>query len=175
MTSGTGVTLTAPTLSGKTFTGWSGSCSGGSCSLTMTSNKTVTANYIITTYTLNVGVNPSGGGTVTAPGINCPGDCSESYNSGRWVNPIATPATGYEFISWIGACVNQINSCWIQMTGSKNTTANFVLSQRSPTAHLEVKGGTDTTWAISVTLNIHDIISYRCSSTNSTTNSSTYS
>ncbi|MHC5183539.1 MAG: InlB B-repeat-containing protein, partial [Planctomycetota bacterium] len=45
--SGTTVTLTAPVLSGKDFTGWTGSVnsSSRSVSLSMTSNKSVTANY----------------------------------------------------------------------------------------------------------------------------------
>ena len=44
--SGTTVTLTATPDSGSTFVGWSGDCSGtGSCTLTMNSNKSVTANF----------------------------------------------------------------------------------------------------------------------------------
>jgi hypothetical protein len=43
---GTTVTLTATPSSGSTFAGWSGDCSGtGSCTLTMNSNKSVTANF----------------------------------------------------------------------------------------------------------------------------------
>ena len=45
---GTSVTLTATPASGSVFAGWSGDCSGtGSCSLTMTSNKSVTATFNI--------------------------------------------------------------------------------------------------------------------------------
>jgi thermitase len=43
---GTQVTLTATPASGSTFVGWSGACSGtGSCTLTMNSNKSVTATF----------------------------------------------------------------------------------------------------------------------------------
>jgi len=43
---GTGVTLTAKAATGSGFTGWSGACSGtGSCSVTMTSSKLVTATF----------------------------------------------------------------------------------------------------------------------------------
>jgi len=43
---GTSVTLTAQPASGSTFAGWSGACSGtGSCTITMDTNKTVTATF----------------------------------------------------------------------------------------------------------------------------------
>ena len=53
--SGTGVTLTAKASTGSTFAGWSGACSGtGTCSVTMTAAKAVTATF-----------NSSGGPAVT--------------------------------------------------------------------------------------------------------------
>ena|GEM_PF-3009311 len=48
ITSGTGITLTAPaTAGGQSFSGWTGcdSASGQTCTVTMNANKTVTANY----------------------------------------------------------------------------------------------------------------------------------
>jgi len=39
------VTLTATASSGSTFAGWGGDCTGNTCSLTMNSNKTVTATF----------------------------------------------------------------------------------------------------------------------------------
>jgi len=52
--SGTSVTLTAAAASGSTFAGWSGACSGtGSCTLTMDSNKSVTATFNETGCNLN--------------------------------------------------------------------------------------------------------------------------
>jgi uncharacterized repeat protein (TIGR02543 family) len=45
-TSGTSVTLTAAASAGHTFTGWSGDCSGtGTCTLTMGTNRSVTAGF----------------------------------------------------------------------------------------------------------------------------------
>ncbi|MCR4279398.1 MAG: hypothetical protein NUV78_01530 [Candidatus Zambryskibacteria bacterium] len=44
--SGTSVALTASPSSGSTFAGWSGACSGtGSCNVSMTANKSVTATF----------------------------------------------------------------------------------------------------------------------------------
>src|SRR3989344_1765448 len=51
------------------------------------------------TYTVATSID-SGLGTITGPGISCPGDCSESYPDGTWVTLIATPSAGYFFTSW---------------------------------------------------------------------------
>ncbi len=79
-------------------------------------------------YTLTTAVSPGGSGTVSATGISCPGDCTESYVVNTMVTVVATPAVGYAFSSWSGACAGQPSSCSLQMDGNKNTTANFVLS-----------------------------------------------
>jgi hypothetical protein len=71
--SGTTVTLTASPSAGSTFTGWSGACSGTAttCTLTMQSNKSVTATFALKTYTITSSAATAGGsispsGTVTA-------------------------------------------------------------------------------------------------------------
>ncbi|MEK7176958.1 MAG: hypothetical protein AAB719_01520 [Patescibacteria group bacterium] len=76
--------------------------------------------------TLNVSIN-SGQGTISAPGISCPGDCSQNFTYGDWVTILATPnsAGGFSFGSWSGACLGQTSSCSIQMNGSQNTSVSF--------------------------------------------------
>ena len=73
--SGQSVTLTAAAATGSTFSGWSGEgCSGtGTCVVTMSAARTVTANFTLNTYTLTVNKTGAGSGTVTsAPtGIDC--------------------------------------------------------------------------------------------------------
>ncbi len=44
---GTSVTLTATAASGYTFTGWSGECTGATCTVTMTKDRAVTANFAV--------------------------------------------------------------------------------------------------------------------------------
>lgn len=97
--SGTSVTLTATPVAGSTFAGWSGSCTGtGSCVVSMTVARSVTATFDTTgrsgPFTLTVVT--AGTGTVrsTPAGINCPGDCNESYASGTSVTLTARAPVG---------------------------------------------------------------------------------
>ena len=125
--SGTSVTLTATPASGYTFSGWSGACSGTSttCTVPMTAAKSVTASFTQVTNTLNVSI--SGSGTVTSnpAGINCGTDCTENYTSGTSVILTATPASGYTFSGWSGACSGTSTTCTVPMTAAKSVTASF--------------------------------------------------
>ncbi len=62
---GTSVTLTAKAATGSNFTGWSGGCSGtGPCTVTMSRNITVSAEFTLEIHTVNATV-ASGPGTVS--------------------------------------------------------------------------------------------------------------
>ena len=64
--SGTAVTLTATPLSGSTFAGWSGACVGtGSCIVTMTAARNVTATFTSVPVTGPVSINAGGAATGT--------------------------------------------------------------------------------------------------------------
>ena len=123
---GTAVTLSATPASGYTFGGWSGACVGtGECAVTMTAAKSVTTTFkAIPKYTLTI--YRSGSGTVASSpaGINCGSDCSEPYLSGTAVALSATPASGYYFSGWSGACVG-MGECTVTMTVAKSVTATF--------------------------------------------------
>ena len=89
---------------------------------------TITVNAPIVNYVLDVGLNPEDGGTVTGNGINCPGDCSETYEEGTDVTLTATPGDGYQFSSWSGHCEEcEDATCTITMNADKTCTANFEL------------------------------------------------
>jgi uncharacterized repeat protein (TIGR02543 family) len=82
-------------------------------------------------YDLTVSVSPSVGGTVTSSpsGINCPGDCTESYYDGTSVTLTANPNTvdGYVFTGWAGACSGTETTCDILINEAKSVTANFTI------------------------------------------------
>ncbi|MFZ1494731.1 MAG: reprolysin-like metallopeptidase, partial [Candidatus Competibacter denitrificans] len=121
------VTLNATPAAGYTFGGWSGACAGtGECVVTMAAAKSVTATFTaIPKYTLMV--YRSGSGTVasTSAGIACGTDCSEAYEANTVVTLTATPAAGYRFGGWSGACVGT-GECAVTMAAAKSVTATFI-------------------------------------------------
>ena len=79
-----------------------------------------------TQYDLTVSTNPEGAGTITGSGINCPGDCNETYEGGASVTLIATPNEGFIFASWSGDCDEcDGTTCTVTMNRDKTCTANF--------------------------------------------------
>ena len=71
-------------------------------------------------YTLTVTVSPSDGGTTNpAAGVH-------AYASGTVVAVTATPAAGYGFSSWSGAC-SGAGACQVTMDADKTVTANFTV------------------------------------------------
>ncbi len=96
---------------------------------------TVTAPVLPMTVTLA----GTGSGTVTSSpsGINCPGTCSASFNSGAAVVLTASAASGSTFAGWSGAC-SGTGTCSVTMSAAKSVTATFnvgsTLTKISPTS-----------------------------------------
>jgi len=127
---GTLVILTATPAEGWTFAGWGGACEGqgNPCSLTMDADKAVTATFTrVETFLLSVTVLGDGVVTSSPSGIMCPPDCSEAYLRGTLVILTATPAEGWTFAGWGGACEGQGNPCSLTMDADKAVTALFAL------------------------------------------------
>jgi endo-1,4-beta-xylanase len=119
---GTTVTLTAVASSGWVFSGWSGSLtvSQNPATIVMNSSKTVTANFVRSSYTLTVNINPSGAGSVT---LNPSGGV---YVAGTTVTLTAVANSGWVFSGWSGSLTGSQNPATIVMNSSKTVTANFV-------------------------------------------------
>src|SRR5439155_994138 len=110
------------------FAGWSGDCTGATCTLTMSANKSVTATFNTTAVpqrTLTVSKAGTGSGTVTGTGISCGADCTETYNDGTGVTLTATATSGSTFAGWSGACTNTTGTCALSMTAARSVTATF--------------------------------------------------
>jgi len=125
---GTQITLTATPLSGSTFQGWSGACTGTSnCVVTLNANTSVTATFAAAQPTLTVTLAGSGSGTVTSSpsGINCGQTCSAPFASGTQVTLTASPAQGSNFAGWTGGGCGSNPSCVLTLTANTQVTATF--------------------------------------------------
>ncbi len=87
-----------------------------------------------TTYDLDISVDPSGGGTTNpSAGIH-------SYSENTVVNISATPAAGYVFDSWSGACTGT-GACSVTMSAAKSVIAHFAVAHKLTVAILTDVGG----------------------------------
>jgi Ca2+-binding RTX toxin-like protein len=74
--------------------------------------------------TMTVNLAGSGTGSVTGPGISCPGDCTETYARGTSLTLNAVGTGGSTFAGWGGACTGT-GPCTLTMDADKGVTANF--------------------------------------------------
>jgi hypothetical protein len=129
-TAGTTVTLTAVEGQNSVFIGWNG-CTVGSdpmtCSVTMDASKSVTATFDAKPV-LTVLLEPSTTtATVTSEdgGINCPSDCTQTYDPNDSVSLHALGPPG-QFVGWTGGCVgSDPDVCTVLMDSTKSVTATF--------------------------------------------------
>jgi hypothetical protein len=125
---GSSVTLTATPATGSVFTSWSGACSGtGACTVTMNNARSVSATFTLLPETLTVGVSGSGTVTSSPTGISCPGSCSAVFSYGTTVTLSASPASGYLFSGWSGAC-SGTGVCAITMNNATSVSATFTVA-----------------------------------------------
>jgi len=122
------VTLTANPATGYNFSSWSGctSVNGNTCSVTMSSNKTVTATFNqspVVNYTLSLA--KTGNGSVKVNGTSQALPWSGQFASGTQVQIEAVADSGWSFSNWSGDLTGSTNPTTVNMNGNKNITANF--------------------------------------------------
>jgi hypothetical protein len=93
----------------------------------MDTAKNVTGTFVAQ-RTLRVSTSGSGSGTVSGPGISCPGDCSQTYKAGTSITLGASAASGSTFTGWGGACTGT-GSCALTMSADKSASAVFAAKQ----------------------------------------------
>ena len=122
--------ISACTYQGKVITRYTPSTSGSS--LTNGTNR------------LDVFTYGSGAGKINGPGINCPGDCVESYDNGTNVTFTANASSGSFFTGWYGGCsgtgpcCSGTGTCKIVMYNSTLLGAKFDSSPLNNTFKLDV-------------------------------------
>ncbi len=123
------VTLTAAPAANSLFTGWTGcdSVSGATCTVSMSSSRSVTAIFMLKRFTLTVSTTGIGKGTVTSspPGINCGSACGSDFVIGTPVTLTATPATLSIFTGWTGCDSENGSTCTVTMGANKSVSASF--------------------------------------------------
>jgi hypothetical protein len=93
---------------------------------------TVNVNNLVTNWissgggNANLTVSVTGSGTVASnpAGISCPSTCSHTFTGGSQVTLTPTPAAGWVFSSWGGACFGS-GSCTVTMAAAESVTATF--------------------------------------------------
>jgi virginiamycin B lyase len=95
------------------------------------------------TLTLSAGVSGSGTVTSTPSGISCGSTCSASFGSGTQVTLNETPASGWVFSGWSGAC-SGAGSCVVTMSAAESVTAAFLIAQGGLTRTFVSSAGVDT-------------------------------
>ncbi|MBI3802256.1 MAG: hypothetical protein HY282_00650 [Nitrospirae bacterium] len=130
-TIGTTVTLTASPDPNATFSGWSGcnSSTGTSCSVTVDSNKSITANFGTQTFSLTVVKAGNGTGSISsAPaGIDCSPTCSLFFSAGKVVTLSAHPDSNSTFTGWGGSGCTGTGDCVVTVDAAKTVTATFTV------------------------------------------------
>ena len=127
------VTLTAVAGTGSTFTGWSGGgCSGnGTCTVTMTAAVTVTATFTLNLVTLTITKSGGGAGIVSATGISCGADCTETVNYGTAFTLASAPSTANptlsKFTGWSGGGCAGTAGCTLTLTSDTTVDAGYTL------------------------------------------------
>jgi len=116
---GSNVLLTAVPDPDYVFTGWTGDLSGteNPVTITMDADKTVTANFIETTY-FTLSIQAENGSVALDP----PGG---EYADGMVVTLTANPDSGYQFKEWTGDIAGSENPVTITIDADKNVTAEF--------------------------------------------------
>ena len=124
---GTVVTLTATPAGSYQFVGWSGAVSGAAnpTTVTMDSDKSVTATFAATVYSLTIQTIGSGTVAPTPPGL--------SYGSGTVVTITASPAVGWHFVSWSGDASGTAGTTTVTMDADRSVTATFAIDTYSLT------------------------------------------
>ncbi len=133
---GTKVLLTAAARPGWSFDRWSGDLesTANPVSVTMDSDKTVTATFIQDEYTLSLTVSPESYGSVTIE------PQQTTYHYGDTVTLTASPEEGYLFYHWGGDLAGNDPSINISMIGNKAAKAFFAPEHCLLTINIVGKG-----------------------------------
>jgi uncharacterized repeat protein (TIGR02543 family) len=110
---------------GYHLTGWTGDASGSSdpLTVTVTSSRTITANFAINQYTVTV--NSSAGGSTDKDGSN-------TVDHGDTLTLMPSASTNHEFTGWTGDAAGTDAPLTVTVTSAMSITANFEAIVKPP-------------------------------------------
>jgi Divergent InlB B-repeat domain len=113
------------------FRQWTGPCSGTQPVSTLSTVTSPDRNCRVSLppppdEQLSIEYSGTGLGTVTSSpsGVNCPANCSASFQQGTVVTLSASPADGVTFAGWLGPC-SGTGACTLTLNGPTTVTAAF--------------------------------------------------
>ena len=125
--SGQRLALSATPGAGAKLVRWGGACTGAAgCVLGVTPGAAVTAAFAPASFRLSVAVSGKGAVRSSKVGITCRPRCSAAFPSFSPVALTATPARGWRFRSWSGACRGVKKTCTVPMSAATSARARFV-------------------------------------------------
>lgn len=126
------IVLTALPGSASTLGTWSGcdtvSADMTTCTVNLTSPRSVTMTFNLRRHLVNVAPSPAGLGSITSSDslINCGGSCGAIYDEGSLVTLTATATAPNIFAGWTGVAGCGASSvCSFNVTSAVTATANF--------------------------------------------------
>jgi len=105
---------------------------------------------------------PSSGTVTSQPsGISCGTTCSSSFDQGSVVRLVASPAPGFEFAGWSGACTGTDPVCDVTMDSAKTATVTWQVDTTPPDVSILSTSPNPTTSSSTITWDSDEGGSYR--------------
>ncbi len=129
---GTTVVLSATPAGTQRFVRWSGGCTGAvsPCTVSLTQAAAVSALFAPATFGLRVAVTGKGAVRDTGGLLSCPAQCRASVTSYAPTRLVATPAAGWRFKAWSGACRGSRSTCTVPMKKATSVRATFARKKK---------------------------------------------
>ena len=126
---GTVVTVDAAPDAGASFAGFSGDCTGATCSLTMSADHSVTGAFTrppppAGQARLSVHLDGSGSVKSAPAGIDCGATCAALFDSRASVTLTQAPAAGWHFVGWGMGCSGN-GGCALVLASDTDVWAKF--------------------------------------------------
>ena len=136
---GTTAELTANPNTGYTFTNWTGDISStdNPVNVLVDSDKNITGNFTLNSYTISTSSDPVSGGNAIGGG---------TVDHGDLVNLVATSATGYKFVNWTESDVqvSADSNYSFSADSDRNLVANFILKTYTISTNSDPVAGGNT-------------------------------